>query len=252
MTPNKSTWLALVALPHAELPSPEQVADRLSQHGTAARVSSQSANMATLGWGDVVAAFTLVPQPIPGDALAGPAACAWYWPDAAQALSRHTAHLLVAMVDESPGLVGRAMKFTQFAAAVLETSQAIGIQWGTSRAVHQRESFCELADKMTIDDLPLHLWIDFRVEPVGANQAFRLFTTGLKALGQPEIEVRHFVGDASRLVGYAYNVAHYVLTSKKMLKDGEVLGLTDDLRVTLRVGDSMLGDEQEVVELVFE
>ena len=252
MTPNDSTWLALVALPYAELPEVGAVADRLAgDDGAAPQVSSQTANMATLKWGDSVLAFTLVPQPIPSEQLAGPASCAWYWPAAVDELSHHTAHLLVAMIDEQPGLLRRATRFTAFLRAVLESSPAIGVQWGASRAVHEAKAFCEVAKKMSEDDLPLHLWIDFRCEQTETPGAVRLFTTGLKALGHPELEVRQFAGEPATLIGHAYNVAHYMLQKSKTLQDGEALGLADETQVTLRTGESMLGDGQEVVELVF-
>ncbi len=257
MTPNKSTWLALVALPHAELPEPQAVAQglgdaRLGDDGTPATVSSQTANMATIAWGDRVVAYTLVPRPIPADQLAGPAACAWYWPSAEAELARHTAHLLVAMVDETPRLTSRAMHFTRLTQVLMQSVPAIGIQWGTSRAVHPAEAFCAVAEQATRDDLPLHLWVDFRWEATEVPGVVRLFTTGMTALGQPEIEVRQFMGEPQTLIGHAYNVAHYMLTSGKSLKDGEVLGLADDVRVSLVVGESMLGDGQEVVEMVFD
>ncbi len=252
MTPNKSTWLALIALPHATLPDPQQVANELSDSDASATVSLQTAQLATIAWGDRVVAYTLVPRPIPADRLAGPAACAWYWPSAEAELARHTAHLLVTMVDESPGLVGRALRFTRLAQILMQSTTSIGILWGKSHAVHPAEAFCSVAETMSTEDLPLHLWIDFRCEPTDTPGFTRLFTTGMNALGQPEIEVRQFMGEPPTLIGHAYNVAHYMLTSGKTLRDGEVLGLADDLRVTLVVGESMLGDEQEVVEMVFD
>ncbi len=90
MTPG--TWLALVALDSAELPNPESVQELCN---TAApdtaplELSSSTDRMATFRWGEATIAYTLVDQPIPAAQLAGPAARAWYWPEAAKALRRH-------------------------------------------------------------------------------------------------------------------------------------------------------------------
>ena len=46
----------------------------------------------------MTAAVTLVKQPIPWSQLEGPAAAAaWYWPEAAETLRPHEAHLLVTL-----------------------------------------------------------------------------------------------------------------------------------------------------------
>jgi hypothetical protein len=43
-----------------------------------------------------------------------------------------------------------------------------------------------------------------------------------------------------------------VLDQRKVINDGDTMGMTDDAQVTIRRGPSMLGGEMEVLRLEFE
>ncbi len=250
---NSSTWLALVALDAAELPQPElvqQACDAASPDTAPLELSSQTDRMVTFQWGEATVAYTLVDQPIPVSQLDGPAARAWYWPQAADQLARQRAHLIVALVDEGHDRIAKSMRLTRFVAALLPASRAVGLQWGGSRAVHEPNAFCQVAAQMSRDDLPLHLWIDFQVEAAGEN-ALRLFTTGMSALGKREIEFPHFVGEPQALMNHAYNLAHYILEKNANIKEGEVIGLPGEVQVTAHETMTFLGGDEQVLAFEF-
>src|SRR5690606_26949679 len=92
------------------------------------------------------------------------------------------------------------------------------------------------------------LWIDFRVErmPSGLCQ---LYTTGLEALGKSEIEIRDFSGEPQVMLEYAYNVAHYQMTSNKRFNDGDTIGLTEEVQAVAHEARSMFDPEMEAVRL---
>jgi hypothetical protein len=250
-------WLALVALERPELPAFDRVADWHSEQFPAApplKAAGSTDNLITLTIGDFTAAATLVPRPIPWSQLEGPAAAAWYWSGATTALRDHTAHLLVTLVDEGGQPLGKALALTRFTAALAAMSPSVGVLWGPGRIVHPSAPFIEQAATASERNLPLFLWIDFRVEPLGESEggAVRLFTTGLEALGAQEIEVSRYQGDARELVGFVYNVAHYLLDRRKAINDGDTIGVTNDVQVTVCRDRSMLGGDLEVLRLDFE
>lgn len=249
-----STWLALVALGEPELPDPAAVAARsnaASLDTAPLELSSSTDNMATFQWGEATVAYTLVDKPIPADQLAGPAARAWYWPDAAESLGQHRAHLIVALVDESRDRIAKCMKLTRFVAALLPESTAIGLQWGGSRGVHESSAFCQVAGQMAKDDLPLHLWLDFQIEPASDN-ALRLYTTGMSAFGKREIEVPEYHGPPQELLNHTYNLAHYLLEKSAVIKDGEVVGLPGEVQATARDTTTFLGGDEPVLAFEFD
>jgi hypothetical protein len=247
-------WLALVALERPELPSFETVAQWLEEHFPAAprpQAAGATDKLVTLTLGDFTAAVTLVPRPIPASQLEGPAATAWYWPDAAAALSHHQAHLLVTLIDEGGATLKKAMALTQLAAAGAATSPSIGVFWGPGRLVHPSAAFIDQSLQLEENNLPLFSWIDFRIEPLEVG-GYRLYTTGLEALGQSELEVARFEGSPQELLDLAYNIAHYLLDKRKVVNDGDTIGLTDQVRATAYRRRSMLDGELEVIGLEFE
>jgi hypothetical protein len=247
-------WLTLVPLKRPEMPSFAKVdAWRRERFPNAAemRAAGSTENLQTLTVGDQTAAITMAPRPIPPSQLEGPAATAWYWPEAAAELKDHPAHLLVTLIDEGGPDVKKAETLTELTAAVAATAPAVGVFWGPGRLVHSPQAFIDQAVQIGEGNLPLFLWIDFRIEPLG-DGAHRLYTTGLEALGRTEIEAPRFEGQPQELLDFAYNIAHYLLDTRKTVNDGDTIGLTDEVRAIARHARSMLGGDLEVISLEFE
>lgn len=247
-------WLALVPLAEARLPSFEAVAERyaaLFPDAPRLALSAFTENLLAVTIGDDTAAVTLVPRPIPWSQLEGPANMAWYWPEAADELRGHAAHLLVTVIDEGGKPLEKALSLTRLAAAAVAAAEGVGVFWGPGRLVHPPDAFVDQAGTMSEQNLPLFLWVDFRIE-LADDAALRLYTTGLEALGGSELEATQFHGEAQRLMEYAYNIAHYQLDRKKIIKDGDTIGVAEGVQVTARRGRSMLGGELEVIQLDFE
>jgi hypothetical protein len=192
-----------------------------------------------------------VPRPVPWSQLEGPCATAWYWPTAAEAVRDHQAHLLVTLVDEGGKPVEKCLRLTQLVAGLVGCSNSPGIFWGPGRLVHPPEAFIDQAVQSTPNDLPLFLWIDFRVERTGSGGT-RLYTTGLEALGQSELEAVDFPGQPQQLLEYAYNIAHYELCRGKLINDGDTIGLTDEVQVVVNRRPSMFDAQLEVLQLEFQ
>jgi len=247
-------FMAMVALRGVEGPSIHAVADRMQTMWPAEPLLSglsKRGAVHTFQFGPMAVALTHFPQSMPWQYLEGPCECAWYWPDAAATLRQHPTHVLIHMLDQEARPVQRAMALTQLLAATVECSEALGVFWGPGRLVHPGHAFVELATAMTPSELPLYLWIDFRVEEEDAG-SLRLFTTGLEPLGQPEIEVAGYRGDVGELRASVYNVAHYMLEGKKPINNGQALGSEGGPRMVGEFGTSLIDLEQEVLHLKFE
>ncbi|QDV75265.1 DUF4261 domain-containing protein [Botrimarina mediterranea] len=247
--------IALVALSRPSLPDADAVAaelGRLIAAAPAPRVTSRTDAAFTLAFeGGATANVTLVDKPIPWERIEGPCATAWYWPEAEAAMRPHTAHLFVTLLDESKRLIDVSFRLTRVLVATAANAPAVGLVWGASGAVHEPQAFAELAAQSSDSDLPLNLWIDFRVYQQDAGVGYGFFTTGMEALGRRELEVPHYDGEPQHLVAAAYNIAHYILEKDAAIKDAEVIGLPDESQVTIREDRSMIDPEQDVVRLEF-
>lgn len=258
-------WLALVTQDTPALPELGAVAERLAAIFPDAPplvAAGATENLITCSLGEYTVAATLVSRPIPWSQLEGPCATAWYWPDAADALRDHSTHLMVTLIDEGSKAAEKSICLTQFVTALVAAASATAVFWGPGRLVHQAQAFVEQAQQTSPDNLPLFLWIDFRIEraelaeraePEQAEDGcLRLFTTGLDALGQPELEVPRYRGDPQQLLENAYNVAHYLLDQRKVVNDGDTIGLTDALQATACLRPSMFDAKREVLQLAFD
>ena len=253
-TPDPLRWLALVLLPEPELPQFDEVARFVGENFTDApkmQVAGSTENLFTCTIGEYTAAVTLVPRPVPSSQLEGPCATAWYWPSATAALRDHQAHLLVALVDEGSKSIEKSVALTQLVSGLIGSTHAEGIFWGPGRLVHPPQAFLEQATQLSPQDLPLFLWIDFRVERENDGSC-RLYTTGLEALGKSELEVPRFVGEPQILLEYAYNLAHYQLCKHKQINEGDTIGLTEEVQAVVHLGKSMFDPELEVIQLEFQ
>ena len=67
---------------------------------------------------------------------------------------------------------------THLLAAVAAHVDAAGIYWGGGGLVHDPLVFLDEARSASPQKLPLHLWIDFRIEQ-NDDGTLRLFTTGM-------------------------------------------------------------------------
>lgn len=251
---NPLRWLALVMLNEPLMPSFDEVAQFVAERFEEAPKLEQAGsteNMFTCTIGEYTAAATLVPKPVPWSQLEGPCATAWYWPAAAEALRDHQAHLVVTLIDEGGKPAEKSLALTQLASGLAASPAAAGVFWGPGRLVHPGQAFIEQAVQTTDTDLPLFLWIDFRVERTESGVT-RLYTTGLEALGYSELEVPNFPGEPQQVLGFAYNVAHYQLSEKKQIDDGDTIGLTDDVQVVAKRAGSMFDESLEVVQLEFQ
>ena len=248
-------WLSLIAVERPELPAFESAAAWYAEHfPTAPRpiAAGSTDKLLTLTLGDFTAAATLVPRPIPWSQLEGMCeAAAWHWPTATDAMQNHAAHLLVTLVDEAGRAIEKAAALTRITASLSATAPAVGVVWGPGRLVHAAAAFVDQAMQMSDVDLPLFLWIDFRIEPIEDGDV-RLYTTGLEALGASELEVDRFTGPPQQLLELAYNIAHYQLTQRKAIRDGETIGVSEQFQATVRRGPSKLDAELEVIHLEFE
>jgi hypothetical protein len=139
---------------------------------------------------------------------------------------------------------------THLVAAVASHTDAAGIYWGSGTLVHDPQVFIEQVHDLSPDNLPLPLWIDFRVVPNddGSN---RLFTTGMKAFNEAEIEIPHSQKQPAEIFNFACAIAEYIITSHAEIRDGETVGRSETERIRATHAPSMCDSAVTVLRLDF-
>lgn len=175
--------------------------------------------------------LALMPVPIPWSELEGPCATTRLWPEATEACRAHKAHLLIAVRGaEGDSPLALRVLATQVAAAAVEELGAMGVYWGAGSVVSEGSQFVQLAAGASEQDLPLLLWIDFRVWRQEDGSRY-IATTGLADLGLMEIEGASRKLGAEVLLEKTYDLAHYVAQSGPVLRDGDTVGASASERI---------------------
>jgi hypothetical protein len=202
------------------------------------------------GLGKDTAAVALVPTPIPWSNLEGPCATAWWWPEAAERMRGHTSHILAALAGDTGNAIQRHIALTHLTAIAAAHTQPAGIYWTAGRVVHDPDVFIEQVQELSADDLPLHLWVDFRLED-NDDGTHRLFTTGMTAFGKPEIEIPGSRKQRNEIYDFAYTVADYVITNPANIESGHTFGRSPEEKVQASYQPSMWDKSMTVLRLEF-
>ena len=245
--------LSMVALNTPSLPKQQEMLETLaSLSGTVVDPKVVEAKESSLAFplGGDTAAVALVPAPIPWSNLEGPCETAWWWPEASEKMRGHNSHLLVVLSGESGDAVRRSLALTHLTAAVAAHVDAAGIYWGGGALVHDPQVFLEEARMASPERLPLHLWIDFRIEQ-NDDGTLRLFTTGIKALDKLEIEVPHSEHKPTEVFDFACSIADYILSRGAEIRDGHTVGRSEEEKVPAAHAPSMWDSRMTVLRLDF-
>ncbi|MGO8752353.1 MAG: DUF4261 domain-containing protein [Thermoguttaceae bacterium] len=245
--------LSMVALNTSSLPLPQaMVASFKTIPDLAVDIGSLTATGGNLvfGLGKDQAAVALMPAPIPWSNLEGPCATAWWWPEAAERMRGHSAHVLVVLAGDTGNLIRRHIALTHLTAAVASHTDAAGIYWGGGTLVHDPKVFIEQAQNLSPHNLPLPLWIDFRIES-NEDGSYRLFTTGMKAFGKAEIEIPHSRNKPAEVFNFACSIADYVITGNPNIEDNHTVGRSETEKIQAVYAPSMWDSTITVLRLDF-
>ena len=77
--------------------------------------------------GDMIAAVSLMPYPIPGSEAETNAENNYMWPDAVKAAKEHSAHIMVAVLGKEEDVLEKGKLYTKLVAACCRQKYATGV-----------------------------------------------------------------------------------------------------------------------------
>ena len=242
---------SMILLRDERLPGEADVLERITQWwpdlgpiGHVKRIE----NVLTFDVDEETLVVSLMPAAIPWADLTGPCSAAWYWPQAGAELRDHAAHLLVVFLSADPDRTNASLRFTRLLAALTDCCKAAGVFWGGGGLVHEPAVFIAAARDSSRQALPLQLWIGYnlRGEEDGTHS---LYTSGMEAFGQMEIEIVHSPSDPKSLYDRIRDVTHYALDRNILFKDGDTVGGSEGERIEITEGPSMCDGATTVIQL---
>jgi Domain of unknown function (DUF4261) len=242
--------LVMVLLADGESFSGTATLDYLAAHWTdlpsvAGRDAQDAVTVASIPGGMI--GLLHVPMPVPARDLEGPVAVAWHWPEAAQLVPAHRAHVIVTAGSTTLDAVDVRILLTKLAASVLAVSEGVGVYVGDAMLVRSAADYLSDASEASRNNLPLLSWVGFN--PVHEDGRLSAYTTGLTAFGLLELEVRGSAMTTPELFGTLADLASYQLSTGKVLRDGDTFGASESDRTRVRYGPSAFIPETTVAAL---
>lgn len=243
------TLVAMVMLPSLEASPSEAIVEAYQQRrGAREEVGEVTLEQEILFFeaGGGRATVAKMGAPIPWSELEGPCQTSWWWETACQDLQAHPNHFVVAVMGAAGDPLDAALQLTDLVAAVLETTPALGVYWGSGTLVTQRELFLDLAREAGRETPPIMAWVDIRVFP-NDDGTRTVFTTGLDAFGLMEIESEGARGESEEIWAFVQNLASYLLNQGPVINDGDTVGPDAAERIKVRFAASIFPERESQV-----
>jgi hypothetical protein len=162
----------------------------------------------------------------------------WWWPDAWARLQHRKAFVVVCMIEEDDP-VHRYGALANLAAAVIDTSPAIGVYWELADAVWPAAEFRDEVDQSGKDP-PVRMCVSVKLAKdaeypnPGGGPAYLGLTRGLAAFDLMEIEARGYLGKPLKLANMLLNMATYLIACGPVIGDGHTFGYEGERKFNVR------------------
>lgn len=188
--------------------------------------------------GDMMAACSLMPNPVPNGEAEACAKNNVLWPKGSEETAKHKAHLLVAVMDRERPLE-QSLLLCKLASCAMKLKNAIGFYHNPT--VYEKEFYVKNAEVMKDGDLPMPIMIHagMYLSQAAGGSVLSGFTYGLRRFGKEEIEVLGSRAQPQELFGFLMSVAEYVIGEDITLRDGETIGFSEDEKLPITLSDAV-------------
>ena len=176
----------------------------------------------------------LIGAPLPKGQIDDLCAGAWYWRQACEATSAHTAHIAVSVLDTNLDKLDASLLLTDVVASLMD-GNAIASYWGAS--LQPRDAVLRQSAKISRDLPPIWLWVNFRVSN-DVEKGFSLSTQGMEEFGLREIEAKDVSRPGQEVFSLLVGMGQYLISKGPVIKDGETIGDSPSLNIRVRQGPS--------------
>ena len=180
--------------------------------------------------GDMMAAVSLMPAPVPNGEAEECAKNNYMWSEAEKTAKEHKAHIMVAVIGKEKSLIERGKLYVKLLSVCCHQKNITGIY--TSGVVFQPRFYEGFSGMMKEDSLPIYNWIWFGL--YRTEKGISGYTYGMECFGKDEMEVLDVDADPSKVRDFLASMAGYVLEYDAVLNDGETIGFSavDKHRIT--------------------
>jgi hypothetical protein len=179
--------------------------------------------------------FMYIPEAVPFEDLEEAAESAYYWPNAADTIANHDAHLIVSVMTNDTGDLNQHKIYTKVISSVFETTNAIAVFQDDRNLMVPKEMFVNAAAVLKEHKIPVSLWVYIGTEQTDDGNC--AYTLGLSAFDKAEFEVINSDKSIQDLYSILANISLYVISKDVYFEDGYTFGYSEDQKTSLFATD---------------
>ena len=170
----------------------------------------------------------------------------YLWDDAMGAVTGHTYHVAISIVDGPSDRMAQEALLMKLLSVVSQQGDAVGIY--TNGLVYEPMAYIAETDKLRHDELPIGnmIWVDFDFEEDGTVSGH---TTGMEAYGKLNIELLHYPRDVEELCTSMRAIAAVVLSLESDVQDGDTLTIDEETSYTIRISESVHTEDVQTLQI---
>ena len=209
--------------------------------------SNSENNTAVFKINDESIVIMTVDLPIPWTEIEETGKYAYNWEDWRNDLQNHKSHLIISLFPSSRSIMDRNLLFTKFLAAILNTTEALGVYDGTRSLLLPKQLYLNSAHDIKNKSLPYELWVyvGFRESEKGNG----IYTYGLKTFGKKEMEISGSDKPLEELYRLMHGLVFFIISRDVTFGDGHTFNLPNGSKANIVESDGKYIDER-VLRLV--
>lgn len=144
----------------------------------------------------------------------------------------HAAHVIVTLrLDQEMTTLNAHLLFTRVLAAVVESTEAAGVYWGSARVTHPADFFLDVANGD--DQLWTMLWTGVSAVRQGADR-LSMLSLGMEQFGLMDALVTGPVQNANDLLMFMMDMLRYCIERGSAIPHGDTVGRTNQERLKVK------------------
>lgn len=170
----------------------------------------------------------------------------YLWDDAMGAVTGHTYHVAISIVDGPSDRMVQEALLMKLLSVVTQQGDAVGIY--TNGLVYEPMAYIAETDKLRHDELPVGnmIWVDFDFEEDGTVSGH---TTGMESYGKLNVELLHYPGDVEEMCAAVRAIAAVVLSLESDVQDGDTLTIDEETNYTVRISESVHAEDVQTLQI---
>lgn len=250
-----NTFLAMVAVGEPKEVTAAGLADFMNKTWPSAGPfepasdTSSAEVISVTGPGDVTLFALNIGLPIPNEDWQLPCETSLGWDGACDEMAKMKGHYIISsMSPEADSESAQLFLASAFAQAVAAQTNALGIYVGGAYSVWSPAQWEENVLLSSPEEPPYMLWFGLKWLS-GSEGAYTIVTMGLPAFGKMNIELESRGSDGRDAAGVVADFARYLVTSDVTVADGDTIGSSEDQRIKVTYGPSIVDPKATVYRL---